>query len=157
MPAEIMPSDQMTIERSRHRASGASEMRDRDMSTVLVVEDNPDVRLVAEDLLKLLGYRVICVEHGSDALVVLESDQQVDLLFTDMVLPGDLNGRKLMEVALEVRPNIKMLGTSGYAEETLASESALPVGILLLPKPYKMKELAAAIEHALAFEESLVA
>ena len=98
-----MPSDQVSVEYAR---TGGSRSCDLNSATVLVVEDNPDVRLVAEDLLKLLGYRAICFERGSDALEVLESDTQIDLLFTDMVLPGDLSGRKLMEAALKVRPSI---------------------------------------------------
>ncbi len=149
-----MPSDQVSVEYAR---TGGSRSCDLNSATVLVVEDNPDVRLVAEDLLKLLGYRAICFERGSDALEVLESDTQIDLLFTDMVLPGDLSGRKLMEAALKVRPSIKMLATSGYAEETLDAEGALPVGTLLLAKPYTMKELSSAVGQALSLEASLVA
>ena len=157
MSIENIPSDQLPIVVPY---PAEQQSIDCDAATVLVVEDNIDVRIVAEDLLKLLGYRVICTEDGSGALDVLETDTPIDLLFTpftDMVLPGELNGRTLMEAALKVRPDIKMLGTSGYAEEAMASEGTLPAGTSLLPKPYTVKALTTAIEQALSVEESLAA
>ena len=154
MSIENIPSDQLPIVVPY---PAEQQSIDCDAATMLVVEDNIDVRMVAEDLLKLLGYRVICTEDGSGALDVLETDTPIDLQFTDMVLPGELNGRTLMEAALKVRPDIKMLGTSGYAEEAMASEGTLPAGTSLLPKPYTVKALTTAIEQALSVEESLVA
>ena len=137
------------------RPSSGSE--DSQPPTVLIVEDNPDVRVVAEDLLTLLGYQVISVEQGSDALAILNSDRQVDLIFTDIVLPGDLNGNTLMEMARDTRPGIKMLATSGYAQETLGSDCTLPEGVKLLAKPYAMGALDAAIRETLSVDISLVA
>ena len=154
MSIENIPSDQLPIVVPY---PAEQQSIDCDAATMLVVEDNIDVRMVAEDLLKLLGYRVICTEDGSGALDVLETDTPIDLLFADMVLPGELDGRTLMEAALKVRPDIKMLGTSGYAEEAMASEGTLPAGTSLLPKPYTVKALTTAIEQALSVEESLVA
>ena len=153
MSMEQMSTDTSSETCASARASPSSKP---EIATLLVVEDNADVRLVAEDLLNLLGYQVVCAEHGTDALAVLESETRIDLLFTDMVLPGVLNGRGLIEAACHVRPGIRVLATSGYAEETLEPDGALPIGIMLLTKPYTMKALADAVEQALSSETALV-
>ncbi len=119
-------------------------------ATILVVEDEPDVRSVAEGLLGELGYNVICAEHGSDALKVLESSVRLDLLFTDMVLPGNVSGRTLVEITRVLRPETKVLATSGYAQEMIEREGALPIGVTLLAKPYSLKALSIAIEQTLS-------
>jgi PAS domain S-box-containing protein len=110
--------------------------------TVLVVEDNEALRRVVVRQLKQLGYRVIAVERAAAALAVLESEH-VDLLFTDIVMPGEMDGFALAERVLADRPGIKILLTSGFPEARVNGKSgALAPSVRLLSKPYRKEELA---------------
>ncbi len=116
--------------------------------SVLVVEDDPFVRSYAIECLTGLGYRVIEASNGSDALKLLEGGAQPDLLFTDIVMPGALNGWDLAQRAKELRPQMPVLFTSGYALETLISRGRLDADASILNKPYRRADLASHI-HAL--------
>jgi CheY-like chemotaxis protein len=117
--------------------------------TILVVEDNPDVRRLVLRQLRDLGYEVIEAANGPQALQVLDSDTQVDLLFTDVVMPGGMTGRQLAEAAKARRPDLKTLFTSGYTEDSILRLGKLDAGVRLLSKPYRKHELATRIREAL--------
>lgn len=109
---------------------------------ILLVEDNDLVRSFVEGQLESLGYRVIAVENGVLALDVLRQNDEIDLLFTDVVMPGGLNGRELADEARKLRADIKILFTSGYSEDTIIHNGRLDEGVQLLSKPYKRRDLA---------------
>ena len=117
--------------------------------TILVVEDNPEVRTIAASFLGQLGYRLIEAADGPGALAVLESKQAVDLLFTDIVMPGGMGGVELARKALDLRPGIKLLFATGYAEETAPGGPALAAGGHMISKPYRKDDLAQAVWEAL--------
>ncbi|MBI3710686.1 MAG: response regulator [Proteobacteria bacterium] len=99
--------------------------------------------------LQELGYAVIVAANGAEALAQLEKAAQVDLLFTDMVLPGGMNGRQLVEQARKLRPMLKVLFTSGYTEDAIVHQGRLDPGVVLLSKPYRKQDLARKIRAVL--------
>jgi len=115
---------------------------------VLLVEDNPEVQEVAGMLLEQLGYRVFHAESATVALQFLASGEAVDLVFTDLVMPGELDGVALARRVKEEYPNTAVLLTSGYAK----AAAPLAVGFPLLRKPYQLPTLARAIRNALDTE-----
>ncbi len=117
--------------------------------TILVVEDNPDVRRLVLRQLRDLGYVVIEAANGPQALKILEDGAAIDLLFTDVVMPGGMTGRQLAEAAKGRRPNLKTLFTSGYTEDSILRLGKLDPGVRLLSKPYRKHELATRIREAL--------
>ena len=117
---------------------------------VLVAEDDPFVRSYAVTCLSSLGYRVIEAVDGREALQQLSDGAHADVLFTDVVMPGGMNGWELAERAREIRPGLKVLLTSGYALETLAERGRLPAGAIILNKPYRKAELAKRLREAMA-------
>jgi PAS domain S-box-containing protein len=117
--------------------------------TILVVEDNPDVRRLVLRQLRDLGYAVIEAANGPLAMKILEDGAAVDLLFTDVVMPGGMTGRQLAEAARLKRPNLKTLFTSGYTEDSVLRLGKLDPGVRLLSKPYRKHELATRIREAL--------
>ena len=86
---------------------------------------------------------------AAEALAVIDSPGGIDLLFTDMIMPGSMNGRQLADAALQRRPSLKVLFTSGYSNEAIM-RGDLDAGVLLLPKPYRKSDLARMIRAALA-------
>ncbi len=117
--------------------------------TILVVEDNPDVRRLVVRQLGDLGYTVIEAANGPLALKILDKGDKVDLLFTDVVMPGGMTGRQLAEAAKAKHPTLKMLFTSGYTEDSILRLGKLDPGVRLLSKPYRKHELAMRIREAL--------
>ncbi len=115
--------------------------------TILVVEDNPDVRRLAEGMLSGLGYRVLTAEHGPAALALLDSGVAVDLLFTDVVMPEGLTGYDLAEEALRRRPGLKVLFTSGYPGTTPPPPACLSGRLLC--KPYRFHDLGLRVRESL--------
>ena len=109
-----------------------------------MVEDNPDVRTVAVALLEQLNYRTYAVEGARDALAVLDAGEPIDLVFTDVMLPGDVDGLALARAVREKFPNLPVLLTSGYAK-ALAGRHGLPI----LRKPYQISALSEAIRGGL--------
>jgi len=118
--------------------------------SVLVVEDDEMVRDTAIDHLVSLGYRVLHAADGASALVILKSGEPVDLLFTDIVMPGGMNGKELAAHALLLRPRLKVLFTSGYSENTIIHQGRLDPGVNLLSKPYRRRDLATKVRRVLA-------
>jgi CheY-like chemotaxis protein len=117
--------------------------------TILVVEDDEQVRQLATGRLSALGYRVVECADGPSALAVLEAGQPIDLLFTDVVMPGGMNGRELAEQARRRRPALKVLFTSGYAEAALTDRGAVDGAFQILTKPYSKSKLAEKIRATL--------
>lgn len=125
------------------------EVTDSGSETVLVVEDDPFVRSYAVMSLESLGYRVVSAVDGREALQTLATTAHIDLLFTDVVMPGGVNGWELAGLARKDRPELRVLLTSGYALETLAANGHVRQGALILEKPYRKSELARLVREAL--------
>src|SRR5829696_455138 len=115
--------------------------------TVLLVEDEPMVRSVAERALTRHGYKVITADNGEDALEVLDRGEHIDLLVSDVVMPG-MDGPAMVEEARKSRPDIKVLFMSGYAEEQLRNSINVD-NVSFLPKPFSVQELAEAAKRTL--------
>ncbi|MCH4902041.1 MULTISPECIES: PAS domain-containing sensor histidine kinase [Pseudomonas] len=112
--------------------------------TVVVVEDDPAVRMLVMDLLKELGYRAHEAEDAKGALPLLESDLRVDLLVTDVGLPG-MNGRQMAEIARQHRPGLKVLFMTGYAQKAAERQGFLEDGMDMVAKPFSIEQLAGKI------------
>ncbi|WP_151119700.1 hybrid sensor histidine kinase/response regulator [Hypericibacter adhaerens] len=121
----------------------------RGQEILLVVEDDDFVRGHAVSVIRSLGYQVIASSDGDDAMKQLQTDTVIDLLFTDIVMPGGINGIELAERAQRLRPELKVLLTSGYALDSLGSRRQLPPGTTVLNKPYRKTELAQRIRDTL--------
>jgi PAS domain S-box-containing protein len=117
--------------------------------TILLVEDEELVRSHVGAQLARLGYTVIAVPDGPSALAELNQNKHVDLLFTDVVMPGGMNGRQVAEEAKKLRPGIKVLFTSGYTENVVVHHGRLDPGVQLLNKPYRMADMARKIRAVL--------
>jgi PAS domain S-box-containing protein len=118
--------------------------------TILVVEDDTMVRRYVMTQIESLGYTTLEAANASEALRVVDEVPAIDLLFTDVIMPGGMNGRQLVEEALRRRPDLKTLYTSGYTENAIVHHGRLDSGVLLLVKPYRKAELARMIRLALA-------
>ncbi|MEQ8842693.1 MAG: PAS domain-containing protein [Acidimicrobiales bacterium] len=116
---------------------------------VLVVEDDDLVRAHVERVLGSYGYRVSTAGDGHDALAMLESDDRVDLLFTDVVMPGGLNGRELADEATARHPHLRVLFTSGYTANAIDRQGRLDADAELLSKPYRHEDLARRVRGLL--------
>ena len=118
--------------------------------TILVVEDDPLVRAFVTTQLKSLGYTTLATSSGAEALRMIERGAAFDLLFTDVIMPGGMNGRQLAEEALLRRPSLKVLFTSGYTEDAMVHHGRLDPGVRLLAKPYRKSDLAHMIRAAIS-------
>lgn len=118
--------------------------------TVLVVEDDGEVRETVVAMLADLGYRVLQAEDAASALAVIQSGIAIDILFTDVVMPGTLKSPELARKAKERLPNIAVLFTSGYTENSIVHGGRLDAGVELLSKPYTREALARKFRHVLA-------
>jgi len=118
--------------------------------TILVVEDDTLVRRYVMTQIQSLGYATLEASNASDALRIIDDVPAIDLLFTDVIMPGAMNGRQLVDEALKRRPGLKTLYTSGYTENAIVHHGRLDSGVLLLAKPYRKSELAKMIRLALA-------
>jgi CheY-like chemotaxis protein len=117
--------------------------------TIFVVEDDRLVREYVLTQLHSLGYATINAENGAEALGIVATGKSFDLLFTDVIMPGAMNGRQLADEVAARRPGMKVLFTSGYTENAIIHHGRLDSGVLLLAKPYRKSDLAAMIRKAL--------
>ncbi len=118
--------------------------------TILVVEDDEDVRAYSVEVLRELGYRVIQAADGPSALAILErKDGRINLLFTDVVLPGGMTGAVLAEEARRLLPELKVLFTTGYARNAIVHHGRLDPGVELLTKPFSYSDLATRVRDLL--------
>jgi len=118
--------------------------------TILVVEDDESLRLSVVGTLKELGYEVLGAPNGSAALILLEGSRHVDLLFTDVVMPGPISSGALVQAAHDIQPEIKILFTSGYTRNSVIHHGRLEPGINFLGKPYRKAQLAEKIRDVLS-------
>ena len=118
--------------------------------SILIVEDDDLVRTFVVGQIQSLGYATLAAGNAREAMVVIDGTQKVDLLFTDMIMPGSMNGRQLADAALQRRTSLKVLFTSGYSNEAIIHHGHLDAGVLLLAKPYRKSDLAQMIRAALA-------
>lgn len=117
---------------------------------ILVVEDDPRVRRLSAQRLEILGYRTVTASDGHEALAILEQNEDITLVFTDLVMPGGLSGYELAEQVRQRTPHKKILLTSGYAEDLVHGSKLGEFRIRLLRKPYKQADLAETIRQVLA-------
>jgi PAS domain S-box-containing protein len=116
---------------------------------ILVVEDDADVRSYSAEILRDLGYRVLEAPAGPAALKLIAAEPEIRLLFTDVGLPGGLNGRELADEALRLRPDLKVLFTTGYARNAIVHQGRLDPGVELIVKPFTASGLAAKVRQVL--------
>ena len=141
-----------------HAASSArsQQIHERDEpapkghETILIAEDDPFVRSSVILRVQALGYSVVSAVNGTDALQKLRSNPDIDLLFTDIVMPGGMSGWELADLARQVRPGLPILFSSGYALEALIEQGRAHAQSIILTKPYRKTELARRLREALA-------
>jgi len=114
--------------------------------TVLIVDDEPSVRMLVTDVLEELGYAAVEAADGVAGLKVLESDMRIDLLITDVGLPGGLNGRQMADAARRGRPKLRVLFITGYAENASIGNGRMAPGMHVMVKPFGMEMLASRIK-----------
>jgi PAS domain S-box-containing protein len=141
LPDDLEVEAPPLVERARAPPTGSG--------TILVVEDDAQVREHTGRLFEELGYNVLAAEHGREALAILERAEDVRLLFTDVGLPGGLNGRQLADAVLRRRPGIKVLFTTGYARDAIIHEGRLAPGVQLIVKPFTFAGLAAKVRQVM--------
>jgi CheY-like chemotaxis protein len=113
---------------------------------VLVVDDEPTVRMLVTEVLEELGYSAIEAADGASGLQILQSDLRIDLLITDVGLPGGVNGRQMADAARLKRPKLQVLFITGYAENAAVGNGHLEPGMHVLTKPFALDKLAARIK-----------
>jgi CheY-like chemotaxis protein len=116
---------------------------------ILIVEDDVLVRNYVITQVQSLGYRTLAASNAGEALAIIDGTENIDLLFTDVVMPGSINGRQLGIEALNRRPSLKVLYTSGYSRNAIIHDGRLDADVLLLTKPYRKIDLAKMIRAAL--------
>ena len=138
----------------RHAAQEANILGERPMAppplaeasaTVLVVDDEPTVRMLVSEVLRELGYETIEAETGPAGLMVIRSGARVDLLVTDVGLPGGMNGRQVADAARALRPGLKVLFITGYADNAAVGNGHLERGMQVMTKPFTMVALASKV------------
>jgi CheY-like chemotaxis protein len=137
-----------TVEQGACEApAGAKTAQRGDGETVLLVDDEASVRMLVSEVLEELGYRTLEAKDGSSALEILESGRRVDLLITDVGLPGGMNGRQLADAALATLPELKILFITGYAENAVIGEGHLKPGMHIVTKPFALETLGRRIKE----------
>ncbi|MDR5832271.1 ATP-binding protein [Caballeronia sp. LP006] len=145
-PATDAPEEDVAVIASPHARGG---------ETILVVEDDPDVRLAAIDMLAQLGYKVLSAHDGDSALAVLQRCSRIDVLFTDVVMPGTIRSSELAQLASQPPHRAAVVYASGYTRDIIFHEGRLDEGVTLLSKPYSADELARTIRQALDLRSPL--
>jgi CheY-like chemotaxis protein len=118
--------------------------------TVLVVDDERTVRMLVTDILEELGYGAIEAVDGASAMRILQSSARIDLLVTDVGLPGGRNGRQVADAARTLRAGLKVLFITGYAENAVIGSGDLEPGMQVLTKPFVVEDLATRIKELIA-------
>jgi signal transduction histidine kinase/ActR/RegA family two-component response regulator len=141
----------------RHYASASEELAGTEVpddiaqanpgQCVLVVDDEATVRMLAGEVLKEQGYTGLEAADGASGLKILQSDVRIDLLITDVGLPGGMNGRQLADAARVIRPELKVLFITGYAENSVIGNGHLEPGMRVLTKPFTLDALAARVDE----------
>lgn len=153
--SELQSGTMVCIYLPRHYGEAEAELmagradtpRANDGETVLVIDDEPTVRMLVSEVLEDLGYVALEAEDGPAGLKVLNSNARIDLLVTDVGLPGGLNGRQVADAARARRPGLKVLFITGYAENAVLSHGHLSPGMHVITKPFAMEVLTARIRE----------
>ena len=138
-------------------ASGRKPASEAPPKTILVVDDEPNIRMLVLDVLRSRGYVVLEAGEAASALEFLRSGAAIDLLVTDVGLPGGMNGRQLAEIGREMRAGLKVLFITGYAENAMGADQQMPHGMEILAKPFRLHELAGRVTNLIGSEEYLAA
>jgi CheY-like chemotaxis protein len=133
---------------SSQSAARAHPPRAQSGETILVVEDDAEVRAYSVESLRSLGYHVVEAKDAPSALAVVETGTKIDLLFTDVGLPGP-NGQQLAEKVARVRPHVPVLFVSGYTRDAILQNGILGPGVHLLNKPFTTDELAGKVREVI--------
>jgi CheY-like chemotaxis protein len=154
--SEIGHGTTIRIYLPRSNEDGATEQIDTGTAapphgheTVLVVEDDDLVRDYVLTQLRSIGYSTLSARDAATALDLVDRGEAFDLIFTDVIMPGGMNGRQLADEVKRRRPNVKVLYTSGYTENAIFHHGRLDPGVILLAKPYRKSDLAKKIREAL--------
>ena len=154
--SEVGQGTTMCIYLPRHGESAPSEEEFDSISgvepvgdgeVVLIIDDEPTIRMLAADVLQEAGYTVIEAPDGSAGLKILESNARIDVLVTDVGLPGGINGRQVADAARTSRPDLKVLFITGYAENAVVGNGRLEPGMFVLSKPFAMEALASRVRE----------
>ncbi|WP_279482002.1 PAS domain S-box protein [Aureimonas sp. SK2] len=135
-------------EAAEETASALPELTDPSAELILVVEDDESVRRVTIEAVQELGYRTLEADGAAEALRLLGQHPDIDVLFTDVVMP-DIDGRELAEEARRQRPNLRVVFTTGYTRNAIVHHGVLDPGVRLLTKPFSLEDLAAKLRDAL--------
>jgi CheY-like chemotaxis protein len=118
--------------------------------TVLVIDDEPTIRMLIADVLTEAGYRVVEAQDGPSGMRIVQSGQRLDLLITDVGLPGGMNGRQIADAARTDRPGLKVLFITGFAENAAIGAGHLPAGMEVITKPFQVTDLASKVSEIIA-------
>ncbi|KQO78255.1 MULTISPECIES: hybrid sensor histidine kinase/response regulator [unclassified Methylobacterium] len=143
----LFPASDQKIEDERRASQRAADRHGTE--TVLVVDDRPDVAETAGMILEDFGYKVIVADGPRAAIEFLDGERRIDLLFTDLIMPGGMNGVMLARAARERQPKIKVLLTTGYAEASIERSDAGGTDFEIINKPYKRLELARRVRRVI--------
>jgi signal transduction histidine kinase/ActR/RegA family two-component response regulator len=121
----------------------------RGQETILLVEDHDELRAYSSGILRELGYQVLTAANGMEAIATLDDQADIALLFTDVVLPGGMNGRQIADEALRRRPGLKVLFTTGYTRNAIVHNGAVDRGVELIVKPFGFDQLALKVRRIL--------
>jgi CheY-like chemotaxis protein len=141
-----LPRDRSALERAPDSESGATGI---ELETILVVEDDDDGRSYSVGMLRELGYRVLEAHDGPTALLVLGAEPVTDLVFTDVGLPGELNGCRFAHEVLRRHPGLRVLFTAGSTRDAIVHQGRLDPSVDLLTKPFTYADLAAKVRAML--------
>ena len=140
LPRYVGSVDEELSEAAHVSETGSGEV-------VLVVDDEPTIRMLIEDVLSEAGYTVLQAEDGPSAMRHIQSPARIDLLVSDVGLPGGMNGRQIADAARTTRPDLKVLFVTGFAETSAVGNGNLPAGMAVITKPFPVDELAARVNQ----------
>jgi CheY-like chemotaxis protein len=121
--------------------------------TILIVDDEPTVRMLLKDVLSDLGYHLLEAGDSVEGLETLRSTEHIDLLITDVGLPGGMNGRQMADAGRQIRPKLKTLFITGYAENSVIGNGQLGPGMQVLTKPFAVDTLVSRVSGLLAIDD----
>ncbi len=149
LPRHAENANIVSVPRAAQENREAELPRARKGETIVVVEDDTGVSEYAVSVLEDLGYRILAAQDGAEGLAIVKKTRRIDLLFTDVVLGGELNGRQLADVVKEIRPSLPVLFTTGYTRNAIVHHGKLDDDVDLLNKPYTQRDLALKVRAIL--------